>query len=180
MIEVFVKESAYDYAQLKPEIFNMIASIEETSSMRISAGARVLIKPNMLAAAAPDKALTTHPLVIKAVVEYCLEKGALPQVSDSHATFSKFPTVVQDCGIAAALKGLHVEIKELSDSEKVFSTRRGVNFTPDARFNALELSQDALCADMIINLPKLKTHTQMGLTLAVKNLFGCVVGKRKP
>ncbi|MEO5360998.1 MAG: DUF362 domain-containing protein [Nitrospirota bacterium] len=180
MLQVFVKESAYDYAILKKAIFDMIAAIEDSSTVRITAGSRVLIKPNMLAAAHPDMALTTHPMIVKAVVEYVLEKGAHPQVSDSHATFSKFSKVIEDCGIAAALNALPVQIKELTESKRVLSTRGGMNFTPDSRFNTLELAQVALAADIIINLPKLKTHTQMGLTLAVKNLFGCVVGKRKP
>jgi ferredoxin len=47
-------------------------------------------------------------------------------------------------------------------------------------FNMIDLAEDALNADMVINLPKLKTHSQMLLTLGVKNMFGCVVGFRKP
>ncbi|MBF0459027.1 MAG: DUF362 domain-containing protein [Nitrospirae bacterium] len=180
MFQVFVKESAYEYAKLRKDVFEMMASIEETSSVRISAGARVLIKPNLLASAPPDKAVTTHPLIIKAAAEYVLEKGAHPQVSDSHASFAKFSNLIEDCGVAGALNGLPVEIKEFTVSKKVLSTRNGNKFTPASRYNTLELAEDALAADVIINLPKLKTHTQMGLTLAVKNLFGCVVGRRKP
>jgi ferredoxin len=47
------------------------------------------------------------------------------------------------------------------------------------KFREVELSEEALGADAIINLPKLKTHSQMDLTLAVKNFFGCVVGLSK-
>jgi ferredoxin len=47
-------------------------------------------------------------------------------------------------------------------------------------FRQLEIDQAVLDADVIINLPKWKTHTQMLLTLGVKNLFGCVPGPRKP
>ncbi|MEK7829109.1 MAG: DUF362 domain-containing protein, partial [Deltaproteobacteria bacterium] len=47
-------------------------------------------------------------------------------------------------------------------------------------FKRLELSKEAIEVDGIINLPKLKTHAQMFLTLGVKNMFGCVVGARKP
>ncbi|MBF0555604.1 MAG: DUF362 domain-containing protein [Nitrospirae bacterium] len=180
MVKVFVKESAYDYAVLRKDMFDMMAAIGESSSVRISAGQRVIIKPNLLTSARPDKALTTHPLIIKAAVEYVLEKGALPQVSDSHASFTKFPRLIEECGIAGALNGLPVDIKEFTVSKKVLSTRGGKEFTPASRYNTLELAEDALEADIIINLPKLKTHTQMGLTLAVKNLFGCVVGRRKP
>jgi uncharacterized protein (DUF362 family)/Pyruvate/2-oxoacid:ferredoxin oxidoreductase delta subunit len=47
-------------------------------------------------------------------------------------------------------------------------------------FGHIELAKDALEADLVINLAKLKTHSQMLLTLGVKNLFGCVVGYKKP
>ena len=50
---------------------------------------------------------------------------------------------------------------------------------PDALFRRIEVSRLVLEADTIINLPKMKTHGQMLLTLGVKNLFGCIVGRRK-
>ncbi|NIQ10345.1 MAG: DUF362 domain-containing protein, partial [Gammaproteobacteria bacterium] len=46
-------------------------------------------------------------------------------------------------------------------------------------FHHLEIAREALEADVIINLPKLKTHQMMGYTGAVKNMFGLVVGMRK-
>ncbi|MCG6551644.1 MAG: DUF362 domain-containing protein [Candidatus Magnetominusculus sp. LBB02] len=180
MYQVIVKNSTYNYDELKTNIYDMLTAIEAASSTKISAGKRVLIKPNILTAAHPDKAITTHPMIIKAVVEFVLDKGAHPQVSDSPAPLTKFSKIVEDCGIAGALKGLPVDIKEFTVSKKVLTTRDGSAFTPDLSYNTLELAEDALNADIIINLPKLKTHSQMGLTLAVKNLFGCVVGARKP
>jgi len=47
-------------------------------------------------------------------------------------------------------------------------------------FGAIAIAEEAVQADAIVNLAKLKTHSQMLLTLTVKNLFGCVVGYRKP
>ena len=47
-------------------------------------------------------------------------------------------------------------------------------------FGAIDIAKEAIQADAIVNLAKLKTHSQMLLTLAVKNLFGCIVGYRKP
>ncbi|MFA5354372.1 MAG: DUF362 domain-containing protein, partial [Thermodesulfovibrionales bacterium] len=47
-------------------------------------------------------------------------------------------------------------------------------------FKKLEIARDAMETDLLINLPKLKTHAHMLLTLGVKNLFGCIVGMRKP
>jgi ferredoxin len=47
-------------------------------------------------------------------------------------------------------------------------------------FGTIDIAKDAMDADVVINLAKLKTHTQMMLTLGVKNLFGCIVGLKKP
>ena len=47
-------------------------------------------------------------------------------------------------------------------------------------FRRLEIAKEVLEFDGIINLPKVKTHAQMFLTLGIKNMFGCVAGKAKP
>ena len=46
-------------------------------------------------------------------------------------------------------------------------------------FNHLRLSKEAMDADVVINLPKVKSHVQLTMTMGVKNLFGCVPGKMK-
>lgn len=164
---VIVKSSSYEYARLRADVFDILTRIDRGI---IQEGSNVLIKPNLLTAAKPEQAVTTHPLVIKAVAEYAISKGAKVRVGDSPATGS-FQRLIRECGIKDALKGLPVEISPLRTSRIV---------SVDGKWKSLELSEEALEADVIINLPKLKTHTQMGLTLAVKNLFGCVVGMKKP
>jgi uncharacterized protein (DUF362 family)/Pyruvate/2-oxoacid:ferredoxin oxidoreductase delta subunit len=114
--------------------------------------------------------MLTHPLVVKAVVEYALDHGARVLVADSQAMGS-FEKILKESGIAEALRGLNVECRELKTSVQV---------DVGEPFGKIEIAEDAVRADVIINMPKLKTHSQMLLTLAVKNLFGCVVGLRKP
>jgi uncharacterized protein (DUF362 family)/Pyruvate/2-oxoacid:ferredoxin oxidoreductase delta subunit len=104
------------------------------------------------------------------VVEYVLDRGARVLVADSQAMGS-FSKILKESGIAEALRGLNVECREFKASVQV---------DVGESFGKIELAEDALKADVIINVPKLKTHSQMLLTLAVKNLFGCVVGLRKP
>jgi uncharacterized protein (DUF362 family) len=82
-----------------------------------------------------------------------------------------FDKVLRESGIKDALQGLDVEYHEFKESVPV---------APDVPFHSLALAKDAINSDIIINLPKLKTHSQMLLTLGVKNLFGCVVGLSKP
>jgi uncharacterized protein (DUF362 family)/Pyruvate/2-oxoacid:ferredoxin oxidoreductase delta subunit len=167
MHTVIVKASLYEYARLKADLFEVLAQIDNDI---IKKGSNVLIKPNLLTSAKPDQAITTHPLIIKAAAEYAISKGARVRISDSPATGS-FQRIIRECGIEDALKGMPVEICPLKTSRTV---------DLDSKWKSIELSAEALDADVIINLPKLKTHSQMGLTLAVKNLFGCVVGMKKP
>ena len=167
MSEVIVRTSAYDERRLRPLLFDMLARLD---GGRIQRGTRILVKPNLLSPAAPDDAVLTHPLVVKAVVEYCLDKNACVQLSDSPAMGS-FERILRVSGIEAAIKGLGVICKPFESSVRVDVGKP---------FDLIEMAEDALNADLIINLPKLNTHGHMLLTLAVKNMFGCIVGFRKP
>lgn len=167
MSTVFSMVSTYDYGELRPKLFAMLESLDAGT---ITSGARVLIKPNLLAPASPDRAMLTHPMVVKAVAEYALQKGAKVRISDSPAMGS-VEKVAKESGIKSALEGLDVEFREFRSSAMI---------DVGEPFNRIEIAEDAVHGDVLINLPKLKTHSQMLLTLGVKNLFGCVVGFRKP
>jgi uncharacterized protein (DUF362 family)/ferredoxin-like protein FixX len=167
MAIVCVRNAAYDLKILRPVVFELLEAMDGNT---IGAGTHVLLKPNLLAPAYPEQAITTHPLVVRCAAEYALERGAKVLVSDSNAMGS-FQKTVERTGLIDVLKDLPVTIAEFTESVKVKT---------ESRFLVIELAKDALEADVIINLPKLKTHQQMGMTLAVKNLFGCVVGLRKP
>lgn len=167
MSMVILRKATYNYDTLKPQIFEML---DFFCGSLIKKNSRVVIKPNLLTPASPDRAVLTHPLIVKASVEYVLQKGAHPQISDSPGTGS-FEKILRESGIRDALTGLHVDPKE-------FETSLFIDIGEP--FKHIEIAEDALKADVLINLPKLKTHTQMLLTLGVKNLFGCIVGLRKP
>lgn len=167
MSKVYVRQADYNYKSLKPVIYELIDSVGPSL---IKDGSRVVIKPNLLAPASPDKAVLTHPLIVKAVVEYLLEKGARPVISDSPAVGS-IEKVLKESGIKEALEGLDVEYRAFKEIHVV---------DVGEPFKNIEVAADAVSADLMINLPKLKTHTQMLLTLCVKNLFGCIVGMKKP
>ncbi len=167
MARVMVRKAEYDYSTLRSGVFDVL---EATGGHRIGNGSRVVLKPNLLAPASPDRAVLTHPMIVRAVAEYAVERGGKVQVSDSPA-MGTFEKVLRESGIRQALDGLDVDFREFRDS---------VTLDAGQPFMKLELARDALEADVLINLPKLKTHGQMLLTLGVKNLFGCVVGLRKP
>jgi len=167
MTPVLFKKASYDYETLRPLIFDMI---EQIGSLNIRNNMRILIKPNLLLPAKPEKAILTHPLLVKAVTEYVLECGGRPVISDSPAMGS-FEKILKEGGYAEAFKDVDVEFKRFEISEKV---------DIGAPFGKIEIAKGAVEADIVINLAKLKTHAQMLLTLGVKNLFGCIVGLRKP
>jgi len=135
----------------------------------VPSGSRVLIKPNMLAPKAPDKAVTTHPEVVRAVVRLVKEAGGNPVIGDSHA-IGRFKRVTGITGIAEVASDEGARLVELADAVEV----KG-----GGTFKHFEIAREVVEADRVINLPKAKTHGQMLLTLAVKNLFGCVPGRRK-
>ena len=137
---------------------------------RIRSGSRVLIKPNLLMPAPPEKGIVTHPMIVRAAVEYLLDKGSVVQVSDSPAV-GNFHKLARVTGYNGILDGLDVTFKAFDQSKEV---------DIGEPFGRIPIAKDAIEADCVINLAKLKSHQQMGLTLGVKNTFGCIVGLRKP
>ncbi len=80
--------------------------------------------------------------------------------------------VARTCGILQVVEETGAEFVDFSDSVQI--RPRG------STFHQLEIARQVLDADVVVNLPKLKTHQMMGLTCGVKNLFGAVIGLRKP
>jgi uncharacterized protein (DUF362 family)/Pyruvate/2-oxoacid:ferredoxin oxidoreductase delta subunit len=167
MSTVIIRQADYHDETIRSIVFEMLSSDEGPV---IGTGARVLIKPNFLSPAAPEKAITTHPLIVRAVAQFALEKGARVQISDSPAIGS-FSTLLKKGGYAEVLGDLDVTVKPFEET---------VGVDVGEPFGTIDVAKDAIEADVVINLAKLKTHTQMMLTLGVKNLFGCIVGLKKP
>lgn len=134
-------------------------------------GARVLVKPNMLGPYKPEKAVTTDPALVSAVVDYLVSAGADPVVGDNPG--ARGYGISRKCGeitgIAAAARGRFVNIGEESVEVGIDSP-----FTQKAR-----VSRAVMDADMVISLPKLKTHVQTIMTGGIKNTFGYLIGAEK-
>ncbi len=135
----------------------------------VKPGNRVLLKPNLLTGARPSKECTTRPELVFVVAQMVIEAGGKPFLGDSPA----FGTAK---GVAAA-NGYLPMLKELNIPIIDFHGQRYQTVSED--FNHLLLSKEAMEVDVVINLPKVKSHAQLVLTLGVKNLFGCVPGKMK-
>lgn len=137
----------------------------EACGWRPSPGTAVLVKPNLLRAHALS---CTHPQVTAAACAWLLECGARVVVADSPG-FGTAAGVARAIGLAEALHPLGLRVRAFADPVPVA--------LPDGR--RWGVARLALESDAILSIPKVKAHSQMRLTLAVKNLFGCVCGVRK-
>jgi uncharacterized protein (DUF362 family)/Pyruvate/2-oxoacid:ferredoxin oxidoreductase delta subunit len=132
---------------------------------------KVLLKPNFLVPRSVNRAVTTHPEVVRAVAQAALEAGAKEvSVADSPAV-GRGSWVAKKSGVTSRLKPLGVKIEELNEETLVHR--------PGAKFPKLHLARKVVEADVVINLAKLKTHGLCGMTMAVKNCFGAIVGLKK-
>lgn len=146
----------------------------------IRPGQRVLLKPNLVMGSPPETATTTHPALIRAVAKEALRQGGIVAIGDSPglgsgrsaAEKAGVMEVVRELGLSfVEFTPVRVTLEESSRSRPLESQTR--------LYRTLTLAREVLEADVVINLPKLKTHCQMLLTCAVKNLFGAVVGVEK-
>lgn len=164
MCDVLILEAGYD------DLAGPINQIFQTFPLPME-GKKVLIKPNIVLGRSPEAAATTHPAVVATVIEECKKRGAssiwvgdnsggLPEWSFSCAKKAGFmqelPDHFQDISMEVSLIDL------------------GLPTLPP-----LLISKKVLEADLIINVPKFKTHPLVGFTGCIKNMFGVVVGLDK-
>jgi len=141
----------------------------------VKPGQRVLLKPNLLRASSPDDLVCTHPAVVKAVVRLVQSAGGHPVIGDSpggpfRAAWVR--RVYQESGMTRMAQETGAELN-WDFGETRLSHPEG------RRIKALEVGTYVTNADVVISLPKLKTHGFMQLTGATKNLFGVIPGTVK-
>jgi uncharacterized protein (DUF362 family)/Pyruvate/2-oxoacid:ferredoxin oxidoreductase delta subunit len=137
----------------------------------VKAGQRVLLKPNLLIGEVPEKCVTTHPSVFRAVAGAFLEAGASVSYGDS-------PSIGSTAG-AARKAGLTAVAEEMGLREADFRTPVEVFHEKGVQNRKFVIARAVRECDVIISLPKLKTHGFEKYTGCVKNQFGCIPGVRK-
>lgn len=167
-----VKAGSYNDEQAYKDIKNAVGLLGGINRF-VKKGNKVLLKPNLLSAKPPETGITTHPAVIKAVAKLVIEAGAIPFIGDSPGGRAvNFEKVAAVTGMKQAADELGIKLVEFRNSVELSAANGGI-------FKKLNVAKEAVDADVIINLPKLKTHVQMFLTLGVKNMFGCIIGLQK-
>lgn len=160
-----VKCPNYNFTEVESALRRAIDLLGGINSF-VKEGQTVLLKPNLLSARPPEDGVDTHPEVLRAVIR--LVKGVKGQiiVGDSPAGFggNLSEEIYEKSGIKKVCREENVEL---------------VKFNKITIKNNIPLSTYALECDVLISLPKFKTHNLTTITGGVKNLFGTVPGLRK-
>ena len=133
-------------------------------------GQRVLLKPNMLMDTPPERAVTTHPEVVRALVRLARRQGAVPTVADSPANAVQLRAVWERTGFRAMCDEEGVPLVSLEKAGSTVMSANGISFS---------IAKPVLEADLVVTIPKVKTHVLTVLTGAVKNMYGAVPGVQK-
>ena len=137
-------------------------------SLFAKSGERIVIKPNILFGSDPDKCVTTHPAVFRAVGKLLKEVGANIYYGDSPGFGKSEPSLRRS--------GLKQVGDELGFVLADFDAGRSVSHKDALLVKKFIIANGVLDSDGLISLPKFKTHGLVRFTGAVKNQFGCVPG----
>jgi len=155
-----------DIAKALEKLFAELGGLKQF----VPPGASVLIKPNLLSDRSPEKAVTTHPEVARALIRMIRQCGGRPFIGDSPCGAIKMDSVLETTGFRALCAEEDVKFVAFEKEPCRTHAYEGV---------PLAITKSAFDADLIINVPKLKTHDFTCLTNAVKNVFGLLPGFQK-
>ena len=134
-------------------------------------GKRILLKPNLVEFE-PDQPINTHPLLVHAALEAFRELGA--RVSIGEGPGHRRNTL--DMAEAAGYFRIIPQFEELFTDLNLDEVSRFRIARPQSRLESIYLARSALACDLLVSMPKMKTHHWVGATLSMKNLFGVVSG----
>ncbi len=131
----------------------------------VKPGMKVLLKPNLLSARFPEEAVDTHPEVVRAAARLVKAAGGIPLIGDSPGGYGKnIEEVFTKSGM-----------RQVSEEEGVELVR----FRSSRFIEGLPVSRLVFDCECVISIPKFKTHAITGLTAAIKNMYGTVIGLAK-
>ena len=137
----------------------------------ISPGKRVLLKPNLLSAKPPERGITTHPAVVSALVDIVRKYGAVPAIGDSSgAAYKGVERVWKNTGMLDVARSKDVELVNFETSGITLKEAFGFRFP---------ISSAVFDFDVIVDIPRFKSHSFASFTGAVKNMYGVIPGLGK-
>ena len=160
-----------DYYKLVARVLEPLGGIGRF----VKTGENVVIKPNIAWDRNTDQAANTHPLVVKALVELCLDAGA-QKVLVFDRTCNEERRCYVNSGIQEAMQTIqNNRLKFFHPDSRKFVP---VDIKRGKAVKRLEIYKDALEADTYINVPVAKHHSLSTLTLGLKNSMGVLGGNR--
>jgi uncharacterized protein (DUF362 family)/Pyruvate/2-oxoacid:ferredoxin oxidoreductase delta subunit len=169
-----VKCESYEKADEKiNELINLMGGIGQF----VKKDEKITLKANLLGAVPPEKAVSTHPLVVAAIGRLAKKEGAVPLIADSpgsgylynEATLKK---LYKTCGMYDAAEQAGIDVNMDTGYERV-------SFPQGKLMKQIDVIKPITQADAVINICKMKTHLFMHMTGAVKNHFGIIPGLSK-
>lgn len=170
-----VKCPSYDQVEEKiGELLEMMGGMERFAAP----DENIALKANLLVAADPEKAITTHPTLAAAIGRLTKDQGANAFIIDSPSGAYQYSErtlkrVYRACGMSNAAQEAGITLN-------FDTTYQPVSFPEGKLVQHFDILTPLVKADKVFNLCKLKTHTLMTMTGAVKNIFGAIPGRAKP
>jgi uncharacterized protein (DUF362 family)/Pyruvate/2-oxoacid:ferredoxin oxidoreductase delta subunit len=166
------------------ELSNVVQAVGEALDLLgginkfVNPGQKVLLKPNLLSARPPETAIVTHPTVVEAVATLASQVGGICSIGDSPATIvtatpDSYLRLLEITGMRKVIERTGMKVARFDDG----GSERELPSAPI--FRKILLANAISDHDVIINLPKFKTHSLTTITCGVKNLYGCIPGTKK-
>ncbi|MCA9124293.1 MAG: DUF362 domain-containing protein [Planctomycetaceae bacterium] len=135
-------------------------------------GKRVLLKPNMVEPSRDIPHMTTHPAVIIAAAEAFRGWGATVTVGEGPGHVRDTEMALVESGVQEALDAAELPFADLNYEEVAWVKNRG----RASRLAGFYFPRSVVEADLVVSMPKMKTHHWVGVTASMKNLYGVIPG----
>ena len=136
----------------------------------VKQGDRVVLKANMGFPNPPEWGTTTHPDIVKATAQLCLDAGAQRVIIIDHP-LRDGKVCKEKSGIGAAVEGMKGVVVALLEDPKFYQDTPIPN---GKQLKTTSIAKEVLRANCLINIPTAKSHDATGVSLGIKNLMGLV------
>lgn len=168
-----VRCKTYNVEAVKPALEEALNAVNGLDF--VMPGMKIIIKPNLVSFKKPDAAATTHPALLEALVEMLLARGADVTIGDSPGGPHSLPLLNR----VYAATGMD-RVEKLGAKLNRNMNEKNVDFLEGKVLKNFTYTEYLDEADAIIDFCKLKSHGMLGMSAAVKNLFGTIPGLKKP
>ena len=135
-------------------------------------GKRVLLKPNMVEPSRNIPHMTTHPSVILSAAKVFRDWGAEVTVGEGPGHVRDTEMALIESGVGEALESESLIYKDLNYEEVRWQENKGKS----CKLKGFYFPRSVMEADLVVSMPKMKTHHWMGVTASMKNLYGVIPG----